>query len=353
MEAQTPKNPGQALEAWREEMGSAWLYRVVAQCEVGTPRAALFLELAKAAEDQAQMWVAVMQQRGEPLPGTFRPTLRTRMVGALTRTFKPRAMRGILAAMKVRGMVLYASATRPHPMPTTREDIGKRHQNGTSGNTLRAAVFGVNDGLVSNAALIYGIAGAAADPSIIVLTGVAGLLAGAFSMAAGEYVSVRSQREMFEYQIGLERDELEQYPQEEAAELALIYVAKGMPPDEARRVADTLMQDHERALDTLAREELGLNPDELGSPWGAALSSFVAFTVGAALPLLPFLLAAGSRTLMYSIALTGLGLFAVGATLSLFTGRRAWFSGLRMLAIGGGAGLATYFIGTRIGGALG
>ena len=353
MNAPTPKSPGQAQEAWREEMASAWLYRVVAQCEAGTSRAGLFEELASAAENQAQMWIAEMHKRGEPTPTSFHPDIRTRVVGALTRLFKPRAMRGILAAMKVRGMVLYASATRPHPMPTTREDIGKRHQNGTSGNTLRAAVFGVNDGLVSNAALIYGIAGAAADPSIIVLTGVAGLLAGAFSMAAGEYVSVRSQREMFEYQIGLERDELEQYPQEEAAELALIYVAKGMQPDEARRVADTLMQDPERALDTLAREELGLNPDELGSPWGAALSSFVAFTVGAALPLLPFLLNWGNRTLMYSIALTGLGLFTVGATLSLFTGRRAWRSGLRMLAIGGGAGLATYFIGTRIGGALG
>ena len=158
---------------------------------------------------------------------------------------------------------------------------------------------------------------------------------------------------MFEYQIGLERDELDQYPDEEAAELALIYVAKGMQPDEARRVADTLMQDPGRALDTLAREELGLNPDELGSPWLAALSSFVAFTIGASVPLLPFLLAAGHNTLVYSVAATGLGLFAVGATLSLFTGRHAILSGLRMLAIGGGAGLATYFIGTRIGGALG
>jgi VIT1/CCC1 family predicted Fe2+/Mn2+ transporter len=353
MSTPAPKTPGQAREAWREEMGSAWLYRVVAQCEVGTPRAGLFLDLAQAAEDQAAMWVAEMHKRGEPVPTAFHPGLRTRTVGALTRLFKPRAMRGILAAMKVRGMVLYASSSRPHPMPTNREDIGKRHQNGASGNTLRAAVFGVNDGLVSNAALIYGIAGAAADPSIIVLTGVAGLLAGAFSMAAGEYVSVRSQREMFEYQIGLERDELDQYPQEEAAELALIYVAKGMQPEEARRIADTLMQDPQRALDTLAREELGLNPDELGSPWIAALSSFLAFTVGATLPLLPFLLAPGGSTLMYSVAVTGLGLFAVGATLSLFTGRRAWRSGLRMLVIGGAAGLATYFIGTRIGGALG
>ena len=347
------KKSGQASEAWREEMASAWLYRIVARCEAGTARAGLFESLADAAEAQAQIWVDEMHKRGEPVPQHFRPDLRTRLVGTLTRAFKPRAMRSILAAMKVRGMVLYASPARPHPMPTSRDDIGKRHQSGTSGNALRAAVFGVNDGLVSNAALIYGVAGAAADHSVIVLTGVAGLLAGAFSMAAGEFVSVRSQREMFEYQIGLERDELDQYPQEEAAELALIYAAKGMSDDEARRVADTLMQDPGRALDTLAREELGLNPDELGSPWVAALSSFVAFTVGAAVPLLPFLLAAGVNTLMLSIAATGLGLFGVGATLSLFTGRHAWASGLRMLLIGGGAGLATYFIGAQIGVSLG
>jgi VIT1/CCC1 family predicted Fe2+/Mn2+ transporter len=244
-------------------------------------------------------------------------------------------------------MALYTQ-NPPHPMPTRRDDIGKRHQNGAAGNALRAGVFGVNDGLVSNAALIYGVAGAAPDPSIIVLTGVAGLLAGAFSMAAGEYVSVRSQREMFEYQIGLERDELEEYPEEEAAELALIYAAKGMPIDEARRVADTLMQDSERALDTLAREELGLNPDELGSPWVAAISSFAAFTTGAALPLVPFLIG-HDEALSLSIAFTALGLFAVGASMSLFTGRHAMLSGLRMLAIGGVAGLATWFIGAWLG----
>ncbi len=233
-------------------------------------------------------------------------------------------------------------------MPTRVDDIGKRHQSGAAGNALRAGVFGVNDGLVSNAALIFGVAGAAPEPGIIVLTGVAGLLAGAFSMAAGEYVSVRSQREMFEYQIGLERDELEEYPEEEAAELALIYAAKGMPMDEAKRVATTLMQDPERALDTLAREELGLNPDELGSPWVAAISSFSAFTGGAALPLLPFLLGHG-EALTLSIALTALGLFAVGASMSLFTGRHAFLSGMRMLLIGGMAGLATYFIGAWLG----
>ena len=336
-----------AYESWQEEKRSAWLYRKVAECERGTSRESLFNELARAADAQADIWLALITQKGGPAPQAFQPDLRTRIVARLTRLFKPRAMRGVLAAMKVRGMALYTHQP-PHGMPLKRDDIGKRHRNGAAGNALRAGVFGVNDGLVSNAALIYGVAGAAPDPSVIVLTGVAGLLAGAFSMAAGEYVSVRSQREMFEYQIGLERDELEEYPQEEAAELALIYAAKGMDAAEARRLADTLMQDPERALDTLAREELGLNPDELGSPWVAAISSFSAFTAGAALPLLPFLFGHGPA-LGTSIGLTALGLFAVGASMSLFTGRRALWSGLRMLLIGGAAGLATWFIGAWLG----
>lgn len=334
-------------ESWQEEKRSAWLYRVVAECEHGSTREALFNELARSADAQAAIWLTALTQTGKPAPRTYRPDLRTRLVAVLTRTFTPRAMRGVLAAMKVRGMALYTQAP-PHATPTRVSDIGKRHQNGVSGNALRAGVFGVNDGLVSNAALIYGVAGAAQEPAVIVLTGVAGLLAGAFSMAAGEYVSVRAQREMFEYQIGLERDELEKYPQEEAAELALIYAAKGMPIDDAQRVATALMADPARALDTLAREELGLNPDELGSPWMAAVSSFAAFTAGAALPLLPFVLGF-SPALPASIALTALGLFTVGASMSLFTGRHALFSGARMLAIGGAAGLATYFIGTWLG----
>jgi vacuolar iron transporter family protein len=334
-------------ESWQEEKQSAWLYRVVAECERGTPRESLFKELAQAADEQAELWLAIISKKGGQAPAAFDPALRARVVAALTRVFKPRAMRGVLAAMKVRGMAIYTKSA-PHAMPTRIDDIGKRHQSGASGNALRAGVFGVNDGLVSNAALIFGVAGAAPEPGIIVLTGVAGLLAGAFSMAAGEYVSVRSQREMFEYQIGLERDELDEYPEEEAAELALIYAAKGMPIDEARRVADTLMQDPVRALDTLAREELGLNPDELGSPWVAAISSFSAFTAGAALPLVPFLIGHG-EALSLSIAFTALGLFAVGASMSLFTGRHAVLSGLRMLAIGGVAGLATYYIGAWLG----
>jgi VIT1/CCC1 family predicted Fe2+/Mn2+ transporter len=198
-----------------------------------------------------------------------------------------------------------------------------------------------------------GIAGATADNKWILLSGAAGLIAGAFSMAAGEYVSVRSQREMFEYQIGLEQEELDHYPEEEAEELALIYQARGLPRDDAVRLAAQLTADPARALDTLAREELGLNPDDLGSPWGAALFSFSAFACGAAVPLMPFLFAGGARSMMIAIAMTVVALFAVGATLSLFTGRNAWWSGARMLGIGVAAGAVTYLIGKGLGVTLG
>ena len=197
--------------------------------------------------------------------------------------------------------------------------MGARHR-ALGGGTLRAGVFGVNDGLVSNTCLVMGVAGAAVEPGIIVLTGVAGLLAGAFSMAAGEFISMLSQKEMFEYQIAQEKDELERYPKEEAEELALIYAARGIPLDDARDIAKNLIANPEKALDTLAREELGLNPDDLGSPIGAAISSFICFCIGASLPLIPFLLGA-RRGRVIAAAISGVALFAVGATLSLFSGR--------------------------------
>ena len=178
----------------------------------------------------------------------------------------------------------------------------------------------------------------------------AGLLAGAFSMAAGEYVSVRSQREMFEHQIGAERDELRQYPEQEAAELSLIYQARGLTKPDADRAATHLIADPDRALDTLAREELGLDPGALGSPTGAALSSFASFAIGAAVPLAPFLLAAGRAALGASVSLTAAALFGVGCAISLFTGRGALRSGARMLLIGGAAGGVTYAIGRLVGG---
>ena len=172
-------------------------------------------------------------------------------------------------------------------------------------------------------------------------------------MAAGEYVSVRSQREMYEYQIALEREELGQYPQEEAEELALIYQAKGLPESEAQHLAKSMIADPERGLDALAREELGLNPSELGSPWGAASFSFISFGAGAVIPLLPFLLARTGGALGASVAVTAIALFAVGATLSLFTGRHAWLGGVRMLLIGWAAGALTFGIGRLLGVALG
>ena len=341
-----------ALESWTEEKRSAWLYRIVSDRESGTPRQVLFLELAQAAEHQAGLWVAEMAKTGVSPPATYRPDTRTRLIGWLIPRFGVVPLKGVLAAMKVRGMSLY-NASVPHGIPTSLEQLDhKAHQTAGSGN-LRAAVFGVNDGLVSNASLILGVAGAAAAPSVILLSGTAGLLAGAFSMAAGEYVSVRSQREFYEYQIALEREELEQYPQEEAAELALIYQAKGIGREEAKRMAATLLQDPDHALDTLAREELGLNPDELGSPWGAAISSFFAFSLGALIPLLPYLLLSGAAALGGTLLATGISLFGVGASISLFTGKQALRGGLRMLAIGGAAGGATWLIGRALGVALG
>ena len=341
------------IDSWNEEKQSSYLYRIVSDAESGTTRQVLFLELAQAAEQQALLWEAEMKKAGIPPPPNFLPNLRVRTVGRLVRLLGPRPMRPILAAMKVRGMSLYSKAEVGHAIPTRLSEVGRRHHNAGTSGTLRAAVFGVNDGLVSNASLIMGVAGASGANGMILLTGIAGLLAGAFSMAAGEYISMRSQREMFEYQIGMERAELEQYPQEEAAELALIFAAKGMEKTEARKLADKLIADPDRALDTLAREELGLNPDELGSPWGAAISSFFSFAAGAVIPLLPFLFVRGQYALLFTVAFTCAALFGVGAALSLFTGRNAWLGGLRMLAVGSAAGAGTYIIGKALGVSLG
>jgi VIT1/CCC1 family predicted Fe2+/Mn2+ transporter len=332
-------------EGWHEEKRSAYLYRVMAEAEAGTPRADLFRGLAAEAEGQAAIWA---RQTGAAVP-EYAPDLRARMVAALVRRHGPRALRSVLVAMKVRGLSVYSHAAPGHPVPTTLEEVGKRHRGVSGGGNLRAAVFGINDGLVSNASLILGIAGASANTSVILLSGVAGLLAGAFSMAAGEYVSVRSQREMFEHQIGLERDELAQYPEEEAKELALIYAARGLSREDALKLAKAVISDPAQALDTLAREELGLNPEDLGSPWGVAIFSFLSFAAGALVPLLPFFALSGGRALVISIGVTALALFAVGAAISLFTGRSALRDGLRILFIGAAAGALTYGIGKLLG----
>jgi vacuolar iron transporter family protein len=339
------------LESWYEEQRSVFLYRACAEAEAGTTRAELFRRLAGEAEAQAAIWRAQLTARGAEAPAPFVPDARTRFVARLIKWLGPRRIKSVLAAMKVRGMSIYGTSLGRdpgHTAPTAGATIEHRHRGLGGGNNLRAAVFGVNVGIVSNSGLILGIAGASPDPHVVLLSGVAGLAAGAFAMAAGEYVSVRSQRELYEYQIALERDELKEYPEAEAQELALIYVAKGLPQREAEKLAQRLVSDPEHALDTLAREELGLNPGELGSPVGAAASSFAAFAAGAAVPLAPFVFAANAA-FPIAIGVTALALFGVGAVLSLFTGRSAWLSGLRTLALGALAGGVTFAIGRLVG----
>ncbi len=340
-----------SLDSWHEEKQSAWLYRELAACETDAKVAELFRALAAAADFQADKWLA---NSGRTVTPDFSPSVRARLTASLARILGPRRVRHMLAAMKVRGLSAYDSqrSLAGHLMPTSVSDVGARHK-GFGGGNLRAAVFGINDGLVSNTSLIMGVAGAAVGADLVLTSGVAGLLAGALSMAAGEYVSMRSQREMFEYQIGLERDELREYPEEEAEELALIYQARGMQLDEARRVSLDLVKNETAALDALAREELGLNPDDLGSPWGAAIYSFLAFALGAIVPLVPFLFGLPlQQAVTVAAVAAGVALFGVGAALSLFTGRSALMGGVRMVLIGGGAGVATWIIGSLLGAAI-
>ena len=282
-----------APDSWYHEKESAWLYGRVAAAEHDPVRRAMFHKLGTAAEQQALQWQALEPMRSF----RFSPSLRARLVAAIVRQIGPRASRHALAAMKLRGLSVYTSAAPPiapgHLMPTSVNEVGQRHR-GVGGGNLRATVFGVNDGLVSNASLVMGIAGANAEPGTVLMTGVAGLLAGAL----------------------------------------------------------TLLSRPEQALDVLAREELGLNPDDLGSPLGAAVSSFLAFAVGASLPLLPFFVRGLTHPLWWTIGLTAVALAGIGLALSLFTGRGAWQGALRMLLIGGGAGVVSFLVGRLLGVAL-
>jgi VIT1/CCC1 family predicted Fe2+/Mn2+ transporter len=342
-----------APDSWYHEKESAWLYAYVADREPDPVKSRMFRKLGQAAEEQALKWQALEPEREY----RFSPSSRARIVAGLVKRFGPRACRHVLAAMKLRGVSVYTTTPiAGHAMPTSIAEVGQRHRS-VSGGNLRATVFGINDGLVSNAALVMGVAGSGATPGTVLITGVAGLLAGALSMAAGEYVSVRSQRDMYEYQIALEKEELDEYPEEEAEELALIFAARGMDLEQARVMTRDLVTRPEQALEVLAREELGLNPHDLGSPWGAAISSFLAFSVGAILPLLPFLAGPalglpGVQAIAWTIAITVLALAGVGLAISLFTGRDAWRGALRMVLIGGGAGVIAWAVGRLLGVAL-
>jgi vacuolar iron transporter family protein len=234
------------------------------------------------------------------------------------------------------------------PTPAALDDA---HHSDVSGGWLRPAVFGAMDGLVTNIALIAGVGGGGVSPHSIVLTGVAGLVAGAISMGMGEYTSVRTQNEQVESEVAKERRELERNPAAEAAELAEKWIARGLPVDLAHQVATAVGRDVEQALRVHAQEELGVDPHETPSPWVAAISSFLCFSVGALVPLLPYLL--GAAALWLALAAGGVGLFTAGALTARFTNRRWWRSGLRQLVLGGLAAGVTFLIGRLVGASVG
>jgi VIT1/CCC1 family predicted Fe2+/Mn2+ transporter len=377
----------QSLANLKLERDAIVLYDRLAAIEKDPRRAAAFRAIATNERRHAEIWASRLREAGLDVPDAEGPRPRVRVIIGLARVFGTRAVSDLVKSLEGDEEDLYeaqadpavasiAADEREHAeiwqrldaglpgvaadgdgnlravsgvAPTVRSRGDESWHRASRAGTVRAAIFGANDGLVSNLSRVMGVAGAAADNHIIVLAGVAGLLAGAFSMAAGEYISMQSQRELFERQISLEREEMKIMPEAETRELAAIFRAKGLSAGEAGMVASRLMQDPKAALDTKVREELGLDPQELGSPWGAALYSFLSFGAGAFLPLLPFLLARGTPALVGSVGLALAALFVVGAGVSLLTGRGTLFSGARQVAIGGAAAVVTFTVGNLIG----
>jgi len=225
----------------------------------------------------------------------------------------------------------------------------KRHRS-VGGNAIRAAVLGGNDGLVSNFSLIMGIAGATAGQEGVLLAGLAGLLAGALSMSLGEWISVKSSQELYENQMQIEMEELETNPEGEKKELALIYIAKGLPEEQAYQMAADIMKDKTHAHDVLVKEELGINAEELkGSAVEAAIYSFILFGIGAVIPVIPFMFTSGMKAIIISVSLSAAGLFLIGSAITLFTGKNVWFSGFRQVLFGLAAAAITFGIGKLIG----
>jgi VIT1/CCC1 family predicted Fe2+/Mn2+ transporter len=225
----------------------------------------------------------------------------------------------------------------------------EHHHRDVRSGSARAAVFGVSDGLVSNVSLILGVAGADPGAGVVRLAGLAGLIAGAVSMAAGEYVSMKAQNELLERELDIERRELRRNPNVETVELAQIYQSRGVDPDRARELAQEMMRDPDLALQTHAREELGIDPDQLGSPQGAALSSFLSFALGALIPLLPWFFGSGTAAVVASVVLGLAACAVVGALLARFTGRSVLFSAGRQVLIATIAGAVTFFVGNLVG----
>jgi VIT1/CCC1 family predicted Fe2+/Mn2+ transporter len=368
------KAAGRFRALLESERRSAALYRGLAEGASGDRRQ-VFSELAEVELRHAQHWADKLTELGEPVPAPGQPGPRTRLLSWLARRFSVDAVLPFVERAEHADAGLYdrdpdaskamAVDERSHARVLTRlrgneDDVDdprsitrrERWHRGDRSGALRAAVFGVNDGLVSNTSLVMGFAGSGAARVTVLFAGVAGLLAGAFSMAAGEYISMRSQREAYEREISLEEMELRDDPEAETEELALIYRAKGLDPEEAEEVARTIMKDRDAALDTMAREELGLDPDELGSPWSAAFSSLIAFALGAIVVVIPYLFGSGTVALVIAIGLAAAALFGVGAVIGMLNGRSALRAGGRQLLVGGIAALLVFGIGHLIGGGI-
>jgi VIT1/CCC1 family predicted Fe2+/Mn2+ transporter/rubrerythrin len=391
----------QSLENLKLEQDAVVLYDALSRIEKDPRRAAAFRHIAHNERRHAEIWAQRLEELGASVPPPGRPRLRVRLIILLARAFGTRAVSELVralegdeeaiyeaqvatdeidsiaaderehaqiwdeldagtvepsadAARQKRAMATVTAAEHPDidpgrpEMPETIQRQERWHRSGRSG-TLRATIFGVSDGLVSNLSLVMGVAGASDQGSFILLAGIAGLLAGAFSMAAGEYISMQSQRELFERQIELERAELQAMPEEEQRELGALYMAKGFSQSEAERMAERMFEDPRTALDALVREELGLDPSELGSPWGAAAGSFAAFCVGAAVPVIPYLFGGGTASFVASLVLSLGALFLVGAGVSLLTGRSLLYSGFRQMGLGAAAAAVTFAVGRIIG----
>ena len=357
----------------QDETDSAYLYRAVADAEKSPELAEVYRKLVATEEQHAQFWRDQLRAANAP-DEKINPTWRAQTLAFLARRFgagfvlptltgaergdsrgyaaQPEAANTALPAEEnshARILNAIAAQTGAGVEGSAVAQYEGRHR-AAGGNALRAAVLGANDGLVSNLSLIMGVAGAAPEGNAVVIAGLAGLLAGACSMAMGEWISVQSSRELYERQIKIEREEIHHAPQEEQAELALIYQSKGLSEQQAQEFAARVMSDQTTALDTLSREELGIDPHELGgSAIEAAATSFVLFAIGAIIPLFPFLIFQGMTAIVASVIVSTLGLFVIGAGITLMTGRSVWYSGIRMVIIGLGAALVTYIIGKLIG----
>jgi VIT1/CCC1 family predicted Fe2+/Mn2+ transporter len=361
----------------QSEIDSASVYRAMASAETNEHLASVYVRLAEVEERHLGFWEDKLRSVGAD-PGPRRPSWRARIMAVLARRIGPQFVLRTVATLEQIDQTGYddqpetdgtpmRDQERSHarvlryvaggsPRGVAGETLARlegRHR-ALGGNALRAAVLGANDGLTSNLALVMGVAGAQLAQPAILITGLTGLLAGAFSMAIGEWVSVQSARELYQRQVRTESAEIRSVPDEEEEELALIYEAKGLPQDEARQVAKRLIIDEEAALDAMVREELGLDPATLGgSPYSAGVSSFALFALGAFVPLIPYLFAAGTAAVVAAIVFAAVGLFAIGALITLLTGRSALFSGTRQLVFGLLASGVTFGLGRLIGTVVG